>query len=84
MMHGDEDLRGMGMFLIQPLVDEAEWVKGSAGKGSYVRWVIKLAKESHHELSVGIMLIYQAWGTSTAPPTDNHNSRKRRLRCPNM
>jgi hypothetical protein len=27
-------------------VDEAEWVKGSAGKGSYVRLVIRLAKES--------------------------------------
>jgi len=45
-MHGEEDPRGMGMFLIQSLVDEAEWVKGSAGKGSYVRLVIKLAKES--------------------------------------
>jgi serine/threonine-protein kinase RsbW len=45
-MHGEEDPRGMGMFLIQSLVDEAEWVKGSPGKGSYVRLVIKLAKES--------------------------------------
>jgi serine/threonine-protein kinase RsbW len=45
-MHGEEDPRGMGMFLIQSLVDEAEWVKGSAGKGSYVRLVIRLAKES--------------------------------------
>jgi serine/threonine-protein kinase RsbW len=45
-MHGEEDPRGMGMFLIQSLVDEAEWVKGSAGNGSYVRLVIKLAKES--------------------------------------
>jgi serine/threonine-protein kinase RsbW len=44
-MHGEEDARGMGMFLIQSLVDEAEWVKGSPGKGSYVRLVIKLAKE---------------------------------------
>jgi serine/threonine-protein kinase RsbW len=44
-MHGEEDPRGMGMFLIQSLVDEAEWVKGSPGKGSYVRLVIKLAKE---------------------------------------
>ena len=45
-MHGEEDPRGMGMFLIQSLVDEAEWVKGSPGKGSYVRLVIKLAKEN--------------------------------------
>ena len=45
-MHGDEDARGMGMFLIQSLVDEAEWVKGSPGKGSYVRLVIRLAKEN--------------------------------------
>jgi serine/threonine-protein kinase RsbW len=45
-MHGEEDPRGMGMFLIQSLVDEAEWVKGSPGNGSYVRLVIKLAKES--------------------------------------
>jgi serine/threonine-protein kinase RsbW len=45
-MHGEEDPRGMGMFLIQSLVDEVEWVKGTAGKGSYVRLVIKLAKES--------------------------------------
>src|ERR1700729_3938 len=43
-MHGEEDPRGMGMFLIQALVDEAEWVKGSAGKGSYVRLVIRLDK----------------------------------------
>jgi serine/threonine-protein kinase RsbW len=45
-MRGEEDARGMGMFLIQSLVDEAEWVKGSPGNGSYVRLVIKLAKES--------------------------------------
>jgi serine/threonine-protein kinase RsbW len=32
----------MGMFLIQALVDEAEWVKGSNGKSSYVRLVIRL------------------------------------------
>ena len=30
-MHGEEDPRGMGMFLIQALVDEAEWVAGSNG-----------------------------------------------------
>ena len=45
-MHGDEDARGMGMFLIQVLVDEAEWVTGSDGKSSYVRLVIKLNKQA--------------------------------------
>ena len=45
-MHGEEDPRGMGMFLIQALVDEAEWVGDSKGKGSYVRLVIRLDKES--------------------------------------
>lgn len=44
-MHGEEDPRGMGMFLIQALVDEAEWHKGPPGK-SFVRLVIKLDKES--------------------------------------
>ncbi|MGO8759876.1 MAG: ATP-binding protein [Terracidiphilus sp.] len=43
-MHGEEDPRGMGMFLIQALVDEAEWVTGEEGKSSYVRLVIKLDK----------------------------------------
>jgi serine/threonine-protein kinase RsbW len=45
-MHGEEDPRGMGMFLIQALVDEAEWVAGAAGKSSYVRLVIRLDKEA--------------------------------------
>jgi serine/threonine-protein kinase RsbW len=45
-VHGEEDPRGMGMFLIQALVDEAEWVKDSKGNGSYVRLVIRLDKES--------------------------------------
>jgi len=45
-MHGEEDPRGMGMFLIQALVDEAEWVPGGEGKSSYVRLVIKLDKEA--------------------------------------
>ncbi len=45
-MHGEEDPRGMGMFLIQALVDEAEWVKGVNGKSSYVRLVIRLDKDS--------------------------------------
>lgn len=43
-LHGEEDSRGMGMFLIQALVDEAEWHAGPPGK-SYVRLLIKLAKE---------------------------------------
>ncbi|MGA2570771.1 MAG: ATP-binding protein [Terracidiphilus sp.] len=43
-MHGEEGPRGMGMFLIQALVDEAEWVAGEGGKSSYVRLVIKLHK----------------------------------------
>ena len=45
-MHGEEDPRGMGMFLIQSLVDEAEWVAGIDGKSSYVRLVIRLDKDS--------------------------------------
>jgi serine/threonine-protein kinase RsbW len=45
-VHGEEDPRGMGIFLIQNLVDEAEWVKGSQGKDSYVRLVIRLDKEN--------------------------------------
>jgi serine/threonine-protein kinase RsbW len=45
-MHGEEDPRGMGMFLIQALVDEAEWVAGSGGKSSYVRLVIRLDKDA--------------------------------------
>ena len=45
-MHGEEDPRGMGMFLIQALVDEAEWVAGTDGKNSYVRLVIRLDKDS--------------------------------------
>ena len=45
-MHGEEDPRGMGMFLIQALVDEAEWHKGPPGK-SYVRLVIRLDKEKN-------------------------------------
>lgn len=41
-IHGEEDPRGMGMFLIQALVDEAEWVAGTNGKSSYVRLMIRL------------------------------------------
>jgi serine/threonine-protein kinase RsbW len=44
-VHGEEDPRGMGMFLIQHLVDEAEWVHDK-GNGSYVRLVIRLDKEN--------------------------------------
>jgi serine/threonine-protein kinase RsbW len=44
-VHGEEDARGMGMFLIQALVDEAEWYKGPPGK-SFVRLVIRLDKEN--------------------------------------
>jgi serine/threonine-protein kinase RsbW len=45
-MAGEEAPRGMGMFLIQSLVDEAEWHKGPPGK-SFVRLVIRLAKENN-------------------------------------
>jgi len=45
-MHGQEDPRGMGMCLIQALVDEAEWVAGTNGKSSYVRLVIRLDKDA--------------------------------------
>ncbi|HKO19501.1 MAG TPA: ATP-binding protein [Acidobacteriaceae bacterium] len=44
-VHGEEDPRGMGMFLIQALVDEAEWYNGPPGK-SFVRLVIRLDKEN--------------------------------------
>jgi serine/threonine-protein kinase RsbW len=45
-MHGEEDARGMGMFLIQALVDEAEWVPSSPSNKSYVRLMIRLNKEN--------------------------------------
>ncbi len=45
-MHGEEGPRGMGMFLIQALVDEAEWVSGIDGSSSYVRLVIRLDKDA--------------------------------------
>jgi len=45
-VHGEEDPRGMGMFLIQALVDEAEWVHDSKGTNSYVRLVIRLDREN--------------------------------------
>ncbi|MBB5058007.1 serine/threonine-protein kinase RsbW [Granulicella aggregans] len=49
-MHGEEDPRGMGMFLIQALVDEAEWHQGPPGK-SFVRLVIRL--DAHHDAHQG-------------------------------
>jgi serine/threonine-protein kinase RsbW len=46
-MAGEEDARGMGMFLIQNLVDEAEWVSGTGtDEQSFVRLVIRMNKES--------------------------------------
>jgi serine/threonine-protein kinase RsbW len=42
-MHGEEASRGLGMFLIQSLVDKAEWVS-SPPSGSYVRLVILVDK----------------------------------------
>lgn len=47
-MLGEEDPRGMGMFLIQALVDKAEWHKGPPGK-SFVRLVIRLDNDSERE-----------------------------------
>jgi serine/threonine-protein kinase RsbW len=44
-MSGEEDPRGMGMFLIQALVDEAEWVPSSVQGQSFVRLVIRLNPE---------------------------------------
>lgn len=40
-MHEQEQARGMGMFLIESLVDEVEWVS-SPPTGSYARMVIRL------------------------------------------
>jgi serine/threonine-protein kinase RsbW len=45
-MRGEEDPRGMGIFLIQALVDEAEWVAGTDGNSSYLRLVIRLDKDT--------------------------------------
>jgi serine/threonine-protein kinase RsbW len=44
-MSGEEEARGMGMFLIQALVDEVEWVPRTEGQ-SFVRLVIRLNKEN--------------------------------------
>ncbi len=40
-MHEEQQPRGMGIFLIQSLVDEAEWVS-SPSNGSYARLLIRL------------------------------------------
>jgi serine/threonine-protein kinase RsbW len=42
-MHEEQKSRGMGMFLIEALVDEAEWVS-SPTDGSYARMVIRMPK----------------------------------------
>jgi serine/threonine-protein kinase RsbW len=48
-MNGEEDPRGMGMFLIQALVDEAEWVPSSVEGQSFVRLVIRLNPATEKE-----------------------------------
>jgi serine/threonine-protein kinase RsbW len=46
-MAGEEEARGMGMFLIQALVDEVEWVSGTGTEEqSFVRLVIRMNKEN--------------------------------------
>ena len=45
-MHELEAARGMGMFLIESLVDEVEWVS-SPPEGSYARMVIRLHPAKH-------------------------------------
>jgi serine/threonine-protein kinase RsbW len=40
-MHEEQKSRGMGMFLIEALVDEAEWVS-TPSTGSYARMLIRL------------------------------------------
>lgn len=45
-MHEEEEPRGMGMFLIESLVDEVEWVS-SPPAGSYARMVIRLHPSAH-------------------------------------
>jgi serine/threonine-protein kinase RsbW len=44
-MSGEEETRGMGMFLIRALVDEAEWHQGPPGS-SYLRLLLRLGKEN--------------------------------------
>jgi len=45
-IHGQQDPRGMGIFLMQALVDEAQWVPGLDGDSSYVRLLIRLDCEA--------------------------------------
>jgi serine/threonine-protein kinase RsbW len=46
-MSGEEEARGMGMFLIQALVDEVEWVSAAGDEEqSFVRLVIRMNKEN--------------------------------------
>jgi serine/threonine-protein kinase RsbW len=47
-IHGEESPRGLGMFLIQSLVDEAEWVS-SAEDGGCTRLVIRLEESQNRE-----------------------------------
>lgn len=47
-MLGDESPRGMGMFLIESLVDEVEWVR-CPHTGSYARMVIRLDADNSYE-----------------------------------
>jgi serine/threonine-protein kinase RsbW len=50
-MHEEESARGMGMFLIESLVDEVEWVS-SPRSGSYARMVIRLHPNEEAEAIV--------------------------------
>jgi serine/threonine-protein kinase RsbW len=50
-MHGEEPPRGLGMFLIQSLVDEAEWVHSAPNGDNYMRLVIRLDKERQDKAS---------------------------------
>ena len=50
-MHEEEGARGMGMFLIESLVDEVEWVS-SPRSGSYARMVIRLHPDQEAEAIV--------------------------------
>jgi serine/threonine-protein kinase RsbW len=45
-MHEEEAARGMGMFLIESLVDEVEWIS-SPPLGSYARMIIRLHPATH-------------------------------------
>jgi serine/threonine-protein kinase RsbW len=49
-MHEEQQPRGMGMFLIKALVDEAEWVS-SPDHGSYARMVIRLPQAENDPTS---------------------------------